>query len=71
MNQNTDAGKLPGWTLLASLLGSLFALMILWACRDFGLSWWIGAPAALVIVVVGALLDRTIERKYCPPRHTD
>lgn len=71
MNQRTDAGKLPGWTLLVSLLGWLVASMILWMCRDFGLSWWIGVPAALVVVVVGALLDRAIERRYLPSRRSE
>jgi glucose dehydrogenase len=39
-------------------------------CRDVGLSWWIGVPTALVVVVVGALLDRAIERRYLPSRRS-
>jgi len=38
MNQNTDARKLPAWTLLVSVPGRLAALTILWKCHDFGLS---------------------------------
>ena len=66
MSQDPDAGKLPGWTLVVSLLGWLVAPAILWTCRDFGLSWWIGVPAALVVVVAGTHAERAIERKYHP-----
>ncbi|WP_321867487.1 hypothetical protein [Paraburkholderia tropica] len=68
MSQNTDAGNLPGWTLLVSLLGWVIAPMVLWACRDFGLSWWLGVPTAIVIAVAGVFLERAIERKYLPSR---
>ncbi|HEX7934260.1 MAG TPA: hypothetical protein VF573_14460 [Paraburkholderia sp.] len=71
MNQDTDTGKLPGWTLLLSLLGCLIALAILWACREEGLSWWIGVPAAIAVVVGGVLLERAIERKYLPSRRSN
>ncbi|MFP3606700.1 hypothetical protein [Paraburkholderia sp. SIMBA_053] len=70
MNQSTDARKLPGWTLIVSLPGWLVAPMILWMCRGVGLSWWIGVPTALVVVAVGALLDRAIERRYLPSRRS-
>ncbi len=61
--------KLPGWTLLLSLLGCLIALAILWVCRDGGLSWWIGVPTAIAVVVGGVLLERAIERKYIKSQH--
>ncbi|MGK8198492.1 hypothetical protein [Burkholderia cepacia] len=71
MSQSTEAGKLPGWTLLASLLGCALALLILVVCRNFGLSWWIGVPAAVAITVASVILDRAIERRYAPLRHTN
>lgn len=64
MSQDLDAGKLPGWTILLSLLGCVIALSILWACRDAGLSWWTGVPSAGVVVVGGVFLERAIEHKY-------
>ncbi|RQV01598.1 hypothetical protein DF039_36940 [Burkholderia cenocepacia] len=70
MSQSTEAGTLPGWTLLASLLGCAIALMMLLACRHFSLSWWIGVPAAIVVTVASVFLDRAIERKYAPLRRT-
>ncbi|MGF6637285.1 hypothetical protein [Paraburkholderia sp. MM6662-R1] len=68
MSQDQDAGQLPGWTLLLPLAGCFAALAILWACRDVGLSWWIGVSAAIPVVVGGVLLERAIERKYLPSR---
>ncbi|MFM0527240.1 hypothetical protein PQR11_19900 [Paraburkholderia strydomiana] len=68
MIENTDAGKLPGWTLLVSLLGWALALVVLWACRDVGLSWWIGVPASLAVALASVFLERAIERKYLPSR---
>ena len=65
-NKSENAGKLPGWTLLVGLLDCVVALMLLEACRDFGLSWWIGVPAAIIVILVGALAARVIERKYLP-----
>jgi len=69
MRQSTEPGKLPGWTLLVSLLGCALALVILMVCRHFGLSWWIGVPAAIAITVASAFLDHAVERKYAPSRH--
>jgi len=71
MSKSTEAGKLPGWTLLVSLLACALALGILMVCRHFGLSWWIGVPAAIAITVPSVFLDRAIERKYVPSRRTD
>ncbi|WP_321944465.1 hypothetical protein [Paraburkholderia tropica] len=68
MSQNADAGKLPGWTLLVSLLGWVIAPMVLWAYHDFGLSWWLSVPTAIVIAVAGVFLERAVERKYLPSR---
>jgi hypothetical protein len=48
---------MPACTLLVSVPGRLAALTILWKCHDFGLFWWIGVPAVLVVVVVGILFD--------------
>ena len=70
-DQGDEAGKLPGWTLLVSLLGWVISLMFLMVCRDFGLSLWIGVPAALVVIVTGSLADVFIERKYVPSRHSN
>jgi hypothetical protein len=70
MSQSTETGILPGWTLLVSLLGCAIALVILLASRHFGLSWWIGVPAAIAVTVVSVILERAIERKYAPSRHT-
>lgn len=64
MSPISEVGKLPGWTLLVSLFGYAIALVILVASRDFGLSWWIGVPAAIAVAVAGVLMDRAIERKY-------
>jgi len=63
---NSEAGKLPGWTPLMSLLGYAMALAVLLASRHFNVSWWIGAPAAIAVAVVSVFLDRAIERKYAP-----
>ncbi|TCG01067.1 hypothetical protein BZM26_09960 [Paraburkholderia strydomiana] len=71
MKQDKDAGVLPGWTVLLSLAGCATALAILWACRGAGLSWWIGVPVAIAVVVGGVLLERAIERKYLPSRRND
>ena len=71
MNRSTEAGKLPGWTLLVSLLGCALALMILLASRHLGLSWCVGVPAALVVTVAGVFADRAIERKYAPSQRTN
>jgi len=71
MSQSTEAGKLPGWTLLVSLLGCAIALVVLLASRHFGLSWWIGVPAAIAVAVASVFLDRTIERKYAPSRRAN
>ncbi len=68
MSQSKETGKLPGWTLLVSLLGCAVALLILVGSRHFGLSWWIGGPAAIVVAVVSVFLDRAIERKYAPQK---
>jgi Mg2+/Co2+ transporter CorB len=64
-----DDGKtLPGWTLLVNIAAPVMATMILVSCRDFGLSWAIGIPAAVVVVVGGLLWERSIERRYIRPR---
>ncbi|MFM0411223.1 hypothetical protein [Paraburkholderia dipogonis] len=55
--------------MLVSLLGWALALVVLWACRDSGLSWWIGVPASLVIALASVFLERAIERKYLSSRH--
>lgn len=71
MNRDAGAGELPGWTLLLSLFGCFVALAILWACRDGGLSWWIGVPTAIAIVVGGVLSERAIERKHVATRRSN
>ncbi|CAB3973671.1 TPA: hypothetical protein ACK3Q6_004077 [Burkholderia cepacia] len=71
MSQSTEAGKLPGWTVLVSLLGCAIALMILLACRHIGLSWWIGVPAAIAVTVASVFLDRAIERRCAPSGRTN
>jgi len=71
MIQSTVAGKLPGWTLLVSLLGCALALVIVIGCRRFGLSWWIGVPAAIAMTTASVFLDRAIERKYAPSRRAN
>ncbi|WP_321935227.1 hypothetical protein [Paraburkholderia sp. J8-2] len=71
MSQDNDAGRLPGWILLLSLAGGFAALAILWGCRDAGLSWWIGVPAAIVVVVGVVFLERAIEGKYLPARRSN
>ncbi|WP_325086039.1 hypothetical protein [Burkholderia contaminans] len=63
MNRGNDVGRLPGWMLLLPLVWCLAALAILWACRDAGLSWLVGVPAAIAVVVGGVFLERAIERK--------
>ncbi|AVR14817.1 hypothetical protein SB768_30865 [Burkholderia sp. SIMBA_043] len=63
--------KMPAWTLLLSLFWCVIPLSILWACRDAGLSWWIGGPAAVVVAVGGVFLDRAIERKYRQKQRTN
>jgi hypothetical protein len=70
-NQNKDAGFLPGWTVLLSLAGCAAALAILWTCRNAGLSWSVGVPVAVAVVVGGVLLERAIERKYLPSTRND
>ncbi len=70
-NQNEGAGFLPGWTVLLSLAGCAAALAILWTCRSAGLSWWVGVPVAVAVVVGGVFLERAIERKYLPSRRND
>jgi hypothetical protein len=71
LSQDFEEGKLPGWTLLLSLLGCLVALAILWVCRDAGLSRWISVPAAIAVVVGGVFLERAIERRYAPSRRSN
>ncbi|WP_213766606.1 hypothetical protein [Caballeronia sp. dw_19] len=68
MSQHKTPGFLSGWTVLLPLVGCFAGLVILWACRDSGLSWWIGVPAAIAVVVGGILLERAVERKYLPSR---
>jgi hypothetical protein len=70
-NRNEDAKALPGWTVLLSLAGCAAALAILWACRDGGLSWWVGGPVAVAVVVGGVLFERAIDRKYLPSPRND
>jgi hypothetical protein len=62
---------LPEWTLLVSLLGFAISLMIVLACRDFGLSWWIGGPGALAVALACVFLDRAVERKYAAPQRAN
>ncbi|VBQ36248.1 hypothetical protein [Burkholderia pseudomallei] len=57
--------------LLLSLLGPFVALMILWTCRNASLSWWIGVPAAIAVMVAGIFAERAIERKYLPSRRSN
>lgn len=71
MNQQKDAGVLPGWTVFLSLAGCATALAILWACREAGLSWWVSVPVAGAVVAGGVLSERAIERKYLPSRRND
>ncbi len=59
-------GHVPGWTLLVGLLGWVVAPMILVACQDQALSWKVGIPAAIAAIVIGALLERWLDRKYQP-----
>jgi len=70
-NQNEDAKALLGWTVLLSLAGCAAALAVLWACRDGGLSWWVGGPVTEAVVVGGVFLERAIECKYVPSRRND
>lgn len=71
MMQRNLVGKLPGWTLLVSLLGSASAPMVILAVRDFGMPWWIGVPAAIAVTICSVLLERAIERLYAVPRGRD
>jgi hypothetical protein len=71
MSQDKDAGALPGWTLLLPLAGCVAALAILWACQDAGLSWWIGVPVLIAVVVGGVFLEHAVERKYLPSRRSN
>lgn len=66
MGKSTEAGKLPGWAVMVSLGGCAVSLMFLFASRDLGLSWWIGAPAAIAVTIAGAFVDRAIERRLAP-----
>jgi len=66
MDKKTEPGKLPGWTLLVDIAGPVIAIAVVGACREFGLSWWIGVPVAAAIVVGGLLWERTIDRTYLP-----
>jgi hypothetical protein len=66
MDKKTEQGTLPGWTLLVGTAAPVIAAAILAACREFGLSWWIGVPVAAGIVVGGLLWERAVERKYLP-----
>ncbi len=59
-------GHVPGWTLLVGLLGWVVAPMILVACQDHALSWKVGIPAAIAAIVIGAVLERWLDRKYQP-----
>jgi hypothetical protein len=68
MNKSTENKPLPGWTLIASIAAPGIAIMVVVTCRDFGLSWATGIPAAVVVVVAGLLLETLIERKYRPSR---
>lgn len=61
-----ETKKLPAWTLLVNIAAPVLAGMIAVSCRDFGLSWAIGIPAALGVVVAGLLLETIIEHKYMP-----
>lgn len=65
MNKD-DTKKLPGWTLLVNIGALVLAIMIVESCRDFGLSWAIGIPAAVIVVVAGLVLETLIDRKYFP-----
>jgi hypothetical protein len=67
MSKHESAGKLPGWTLIIALIGLTSALLIVWACRDLEMSWWLGGPAVIVVVVVGTIAERRIERAYLSP----
>lgn len=71
MTKNTHRGELPGWALLVSIGVPVVAAGLLGACRSFDLSLWVGVPVATVVVVVGLLWERAIERKYLSkePRH--
>jgi len=42
-------------------------VLIVWACRDLEMSWWLGGPAVIVVVVVGTIAERRIERAYLSP----
>ncbi|CAB3754332.1 hypothetical protein [Paraburkholderia humisilvae] len=64
MESKGSDGHMPGWTLLVGLLGWVVAPIILEACRDFALSWKVGIPAAIVTIIVGAVLERWLDRKY-------
>ncbi|QUN45184.1 hypothetical protein KEH59_00645 (plasmid) [Burkholderia contaminans] len=68
MSQSTEAGKLPGWTVLVSLLGCAIALMILLACRHIGLSWWIGVPAAIAVTVASVFFGPRHRAQVRPVR---
>lgn len=61
-------GHVPGWTLLVGLLGWVVSPMILVACQDHALSWKVGIPAAIAAIVIGAVLERWLDRKYQPAR---
>lgn len=64
MKSKGSDGHVPGWTLLVGLLGWVVAPMILVSCRDRVLSWKVGIPTAIATIVIGALLERWLERKY-------
>lgn len=64
MGNADDAGTIPGWTLVVGLLAWVVPTMILEACRDFGLSWWIGVPTAIAVIVAWSFAERAIDRKY-------
>lgn len=59
-----EPGKLPAWTLLIPVLGWLGGFAIVEACREFGLSLWIGVPASIAVIVIAALVERLVERKF-------
>ncbi|HGO6075401.1 TPA: hypothetical protein ACK3Q6_008059 [Burkholderia cepacia] len=58
-----ESGKLPAWTLLIPAVGWLGAFAFIEACREFGLSLWIGVPASIAIVVIAAIVERLVERR--------
>lgn len=64
MESKGSDGHLPGWTLLIGLMGWVIAPMIVEACRDSALSWKVGIPAAIITIIIGAALERWLEREY-------